>query len=171
MLDLKLRYEGNGLFRVATKEDAQKAAREFEQGEAVKARCTSRFTVTQGALFHAMCRIAFDNQTTTQPDLPSWRHLKSWVKIKAGHCDVVTFTDGFSAEAAKYLRQRYDTMDFTLNIKTGAVAMKTARSLTELSRDDMGVLIDKAKAIIEQHIVPGVDLDELMVEARRKVAA
>lgn len=171
MLDLRLRYEGNGVFRVATKEDAQKAEREFDAGEAIKARCTKRFTVTQSALFHAMCRIAFDNQTTTQPGLPSWRHLKSWLKIQAGHCDVVVFTDGFSAEAAKYLRRKYDTMDFTMNIKTGAVTMKTARSLTELSKDDMGVLIDKAKAVIEQHIIPGVDLDELMVEARRKVAA
>ena len=169
MFDLRLRYDGNGIFRVATKEDARIATRNVDVGEQIKAHCTKRFTATQSALFHAMCKLAYDNQTTTQPDLPSWQHLKSWLKIQAGHCDVVTFTDGFSAEAARYLRKKYDTMDFTLNVKTGAVTMKTARSLTELNKDDMGLLIDRCKTIIEKHIMPGVDLDQLMEEAKRKV--
>ena len=53
MFDLRLTYQGNGLFRVATKEDARIAQRQCDVGEQIKAHCTKRFTVTQSALFQS----------------------------------------------------------------------------------------------------------------------
>lgn len=170
MFDLRLRYDGNGVFRVATKEDARITAQHVEVGEQIKAHCTKRFTATQSALFHAMCKIAFEHQITTEPQFGSWEQLKVWIKVKAGHARRQEFPEGLSDDVASYLLRNVDGLVVNRR-KGGGLVLYIARSLTELNKDDMAELIDRSKLIIEQHIIPGVDLDQLMETARQKIKA
>lgn len=172
MLDLRLRCEAAGLFRVASKNDFDLAS-EVEVGEMVRAKLFKARTLNQNNLLHALCEAAFDNHRggPRPEEVPTWRHMKSWLLIEAGHCDVKRFRRGsMTPEVAKHLRQQVDTVHFTVSNKTGEILMKTARRTRNLSRDDMGELIDRVEAIIRAEVVPGVERDQLLNMARSKAA-
>lgn len=174
MLDLRLRYQGNGRFQAVTKRDLETADK-IAVGDAVRARISQPRSLPQNSLLHALCEAAWENHQEGCPPppdtVPTWRHMKAWLLIEAGHCDVKIFEKGEMApDVARYLRQQFDTMAFTLNRKTGQVLMKTARRTRDLSKDDMGELIDRVMGIISSKVVPGVDPQSLFNMARAKAA-
>ena len=171
MLDLRLRYEGNGVFRPASKLDFEDCCRELGQGDLIRARVTRARSVSQNAYFHALIEAAWDNQRGG-PQLPSWRHLKSWLLIQVGHCDVKEFdARAMTSEVAAWLRRTFDTLDFTTDGKT--IFVKTAKSVSfhATGSKEMSRIVDQVTAIICTDIVPGVDPASIMDMAKAKVKA
>lgn len=165
MPDLRLRYEGNGAFRVASKLDLELAERTFQPQEFVRAKASRQRSVRQNDFFHALIEAAFDNQRGG-PLLPTWRHLKSWLLIQAGHCDVTTFEPSAMTPAvAKALRATFDNVDFTHDGRR--IYMKVARSVRfdGPDSDEMSAIVDRVVEIIAAHIVPGVDPASLLAMA------
>lgn len=173
MLDLRLRFDRSlGAFRPAGKLDYELANGEYEDGELVRAKTSHARSVRQNDYFHALVEAAYDNQRGG-PQLPSWRHLKSWLLIQAGHCDVKKFEPrSLTPAVAAYLRQQFDTVDFTTD--GDAIYMKTARSVRfgrgGPSHDEMSAIVDRVVALICTDIVPGCSPDEMMSAARARAA-
>lgn len=168
-LDLQLEYIGGGGFRTRSRLDFELAEKTFGAGERVRAKVTHQRSVTQNAFFHAVIQSAFDNQRAG-PFLPSWKHLKSWLLIKVGHCDVKQFSpEAMKPEVAAYLRGIFDTVDFTTDGKS--IWMKTAKSVSfkELGSDGMKRIVDEVIEVICTDICPGIDPDELRINADEKV--
>ena len=103
-IDLQLEHIGGGQFRCRSKLDFELASENFAKGERVRAKVTRLRSVKQNAFFHAIVETAFENQRAG-PLLPTWRHLKSWLLIKIGHCDVKEFEPkAMTPAVAAYLR-------------------------------------------------------------------
>lgn len=177
MLDLRLKYMGGGTFQTATKLDFELAADEYEQGETVRAKTSHARSVRQNAYFHALVEAAWENQRGG-PRLPSWRHLKSWLLIRAGHCDVKRFEpEAMTREVAAFLRVAFDTIDVTADAKTGEIIVKVARSVRfgqgGPGHDKMCEVVDRVVALIcDPHdgIVPGMDPASIMDHAKARAA-
>lgn len=170
MLDLRLEYVGGGQFRTRSKLDYELCCSELENGEHVRAKVTHQRSVRQNDYFHGLIEAAWENQRGG-PQLPSWRHLKSWLLIQVGHCDVRQFSArAMTPDVAAYLRQQFDTVDFTTDGKS--IFMKTAKSVSfkATSGDEMSEIVDKVVAIICTEIVPGVDPETIMSMARERAA-
>ena len=168
MLELRLEYIGNGQLRCRTRTDYELATTELEQGEHVLARLTRPRSVRQNAFFHVLVQAAHENQRAGPP-LPTWQHLKHWLLIQAGHCDVRQFSTGsMSQEVAAALRQTFDTVDFTTDGRS--IFMRTARSVSfrKCEADAMNEIVGKVVEIISREIVPGVNPEDLLREARTR---
>lgn len=177
MLDLRLKYMGGGTFQTATRLDFDLACDEYEQGETVRAQTSHARSVNQNRYFHCLIESAWENQRGG-PRLPSWRHLKSWLLIQAGHCDVRRFSArSMTPEVAKFLRQAFDTIDVTADRKTGEIIVKVARTVRfgrgGPSSEEMGEVVDRVVALIcDPHdgIVPGMDPASIMDHAKARAA-
>lgn len=173
MIDLRLTYEGNGVFRAIGKLDHELCANELEQGERVRAKVTRQRSVRQNDFFHALIEAAFENQRGG-PSLPSWRHLKSWLLIQADHCTVKRFrADAMTPQVAAYLRTLFDTVDFTADDEW--IYFKVAKTVafqgpTAPDSEEMGRIVDKVVAIICTEIVPGLKPEEILELAKEKAA-
>lgn len=169
-LDLQLEYLGGGGFRTRSKLDFELASKEFEQGERVRAKVTRQRSVRQNAYFHALIETAYDNQSAG-PLLPTWRHLKSWLLIQVGHCDVKAFSpESMKPEVAAYLRSMFETVDFTTDGKS--IFMKTARSVNftnGANAEEMKAIVDQVIEVIVTSICPGMDANQLRSVADEKV--
>jgi hypothetical protein len=172
VIELRLTYEGNGAFRVATKLDFDLASQEFDQGDRVRAQITKPRSIRQNAYFHALVQAAFDNQRGG-PQVETWEHLKSWLLIHAGWCEEYRFKRGsLSKEVAEVLRRKFDFVDFTVVERTGEIIMRFAKSISfkACPPEKMSEIMDKAVAIICTEIVPGMDPETIFNMARGKAA-
>lgn len=170
MLDLRLEHVGGGQFRTRFKLDFDLCAAELEPGEHVRAKVTKQRSVRQNDYFHALIEAAFENQRGG-PVLPSWRHLKGWLLIQVGHCDVKQFSArSMTPDVAAYLRKQFDTVDFSTDGQS--IFMKTARSVSFKACDAeaMGKAVDDVVALICTDIVPGCSPDEILKMAKEKAA-
>ena len=170
MLDLRLEHIGGGQFRPRSKLDYELCCKELEPGEHVRAKITHQRSVRQNDYFHALIEAAWESQRGG-PQLPTWRHLKSWLLIQAGHCDVKQFAlNAMTAEVAAHLRRTFDTLEFTTDGKS--IFMKVARSVSFKATNsaEMKEIVDKVVAIICTEIVPGMDPDTIMNQARERAA-
>jgi hypothetical protein len=164
MLDLRLQYEGGGRFVCQTRHDLSAAEAEYAPGTAVRAQTSEPRSLQQNAYLHAIIGDAFDNQRAG-PLLPTPEHLKAHVLIGVGHCDVLTFAPGtMTQEAARQLRQRWDTAEFTLRRQSGHIFMKTAKQTRGLSMDEMRDVIDRVIHFICEKIVPGTTPEDWAAE-------
>lgn len=170
MLDLRLEHIGDGQFRPRTRLDYELCCEQLERGEHVRAKVTRKRSVQQNEFFHALIEAAYENQRGG-PQLPTWRHLKSWLLIQAGHCEVKRFDAGaMRPEVAAWLRRTFDTLDFTTDGRS--IFVKTAKSVSFKSADaeTMRGVVDRVVEIICMEIVPGAKPDEIISEARERAA-
>ncbi len=84
MLDLRLRYQGNGTFHTASKLDLDLAEEKVEKHALLRAKVSHPRSLRQNAYFHALIEAAYDNPQAG-PQVSDWRHLKAWLLIQAGH--------------------------------------------------------------------------------------
>lgn len=173
MLDVRLRYQGNGRFQSHTLVDFKKISEGLEEGDVVRAKLTNARTHTQNNTLHWLAQMAWENhQPGCPPDpelVPTWEHMRSWLLIAAGHCDVEEFKRGeIAPAAAERLRKRYNTVMWTVRGQT--VFMKTARSTSNLSREEFSDLLDRILDVIGTKVIPGVDMDSLKEMAKAKAA-
>lgn len=169
-IDLRLVHVGGGRFQAASKLDFELCCKELDNGERVRAKVTHQRSVQQNEFFHALVEAAFENQRGG-PQLPSWRHLKHWLLIKAGHCDVTRFDPGSMTPAvAAWLRKTFDTVDFTTD--GHSIFMKVARSVSfkSATADEMRHVVDSVVSIICEEIVPGCTPEQIMDMAKQKAA-
>lgn len=170
MLDVYLIHAGGGALRPASKMDFELITGSVGPNEKVRAKITKRRSVQQNEFFHALIEAAFENQRGG-PNLPTWRHLKSWLLIKAGWCDVYEFPpDAMTPQVAAILRRVFDTVDFTTDGKK--IWLKVARSVRfhgGADSDEMREIVDQIVEIITTEIVPGVKPDDLLNMARDRV--
>lgn len=179
MLDLRLRYEGQGRFQTASKTDFDLCSEELQQGALLRAQITQSRSIRQNSFFHAVCEAAYENQRSG-PKLPSWRHLKAYLLVMAGHCEEVRTKLGkrqsqdeavvMVGAIAGALRRRFDTVWTTLDPNTHEIVMRFAKSTSKLTKDEMGEVLDKVLARIVLEIVPGTDPESLLNMARSKAA-
>jgi len=172
MLDQRLIYRGGGTYQTATRFDLELAERTFEHGEEVAAKVTHKRSLRQNNTFHAMCEYAHDNQRAGRV-LASWRALKAWLLIEAGHHDERRFKVGqltikeakaAGAALAYGLRARGDYVAVAYDPKTWEFIERTAKSVkfTATLSDDMRELFDRVVHIICTEIIPGTDPEELV---------
>lgn len=170
MIELGLIYNGNGTFRLRTHFDFKLCQKNFEDGEALRAKVDHQRSVKQNAYFHALIQAAWENQRCG-PQFPTWEHMKSWLLIQAGHCDVKHFDPGsMTPQVAAYLRNVFDTVDFTTD--GNRITMKTAKSVS-FKRCDAAVMkevVDRVAEIICTDIIPGARPNELFDMAKEKAA-
>lgn len=177
MLDLRLRHMGGGTFQTATRLDFEAAVAEYGEGETVRAKTSHARSVRQNAFFHALVEAAYENQRGG-PKLPSWRHLKSWLLIRAGHCEVKRFEpEAMTPEVARFLRSTFDTIHVTVDRRTNEILVKVARTVQfgkdGPSADEMGEVVDRVVALIcdpTDGIVPGMDPAAIMDHAKSRAA-
>lgn len=174
MIDLRLEYVGGGTFRCRSKLDFELCGQKLRDGEKVRAKITNQRSVKQNEFFHSLIELAWENQRAG-PQLPSWRHLKSWLLIQVGHCTVKEFDPRvLGPSVASYLRQVFDTVDFTSETvgDREIIRMKVAKTVNfkEVSSEEMSEIVDKVVAIICTDIVPGSSPDEILNMAKAKAA-
>jgi len=170
MLDLRLKYLGGGKFQTAGSLDFDLCGKELDEGETVRARVTHQRSVKQNAFFHALIAAAWENQRGG-PQFPSWEHLKGWLLIKVGHCDVKQFAaNAMTAEVARHIRLTNPMADFTTDGES--IFMKTAKSVSfkSTSAEEMAPVVDAVVALICSEIVPGVTPAQLLGMAKDRAA-
>lgn len=170
MLDLRLRYLGGGKFQAAGRLDFELAGKELDDGEVVRAKITHQRSIKQNAFFHALIAAAWENQRGG-PKLPSWEHLKGWLLIQVGHCEVKQFSaKAMTAEVAQHIRRTSPMVDFTTDGES--IFMKTAKSVSfkSTSADEMGPIVDAVVSLICTEIVPGVKPEQLLDMAKERAA-
>ena len=180
MLDIQLRYKGQGVFQTAASLDFRLANDELEAGEMVRARVSRLRSVRQNNLFHALIQAAFDNQRGG-PDLPSWEHLKAWLLIQAEHVNEKrVFVGNLSLKEAKAagtaiaaaLRGGSDYVAIAYDPNTHEFVERSAKSVSfrKVTSDEMAAIMDKVVEIVCTEIVPGMDPESILNMARSKAA-
>jgi hypothetical protein len=181
VLELRLRYEGNGTFQTAGRRDWELVGAELESGAVLRARIWRPRSVRQNDFFHALIEAAFESQRGG-PRLPSWRHLKAYLLIQAGHCEDVRLrlgrrqTEGeavtMAGTLAGALRRRFDTTWVTYDRRRREIVMRFAKSVSfrEVDGERMGEITDRIVDLIAREIVPGATPEEIMGEAKRRAA-
>lgn len=179
-LDLRLEYLGGGHYRTLGKLDFDLSEAQLEHGERVRVRVTKLRSLRQNAYFHALIDAAFENQRGG-PKLESPAHLKSWLLIEAGHCDLVSFSIGKTPPLmaalvcggfAKVVRQRFDYVGTHVDTKRNEIVMKFAKSVSfaKCDAEAMAGVVDKVVSIICTEIVPGCDPEALLNMAKERAA-
>lgn len=179
MLDLRLRYEGNGRFQVATRMDFDLVNQEFEPGALVRAKASQPRSLRQNAYFHALIEKAYENQRGG-PKLPTWRHLKAYLLVEIDHCTEsrVKIPKGASVESTiplvsgivRALRQEYDTAWVTLDPKRQEIVLRFAKPTKNLTQEEMSDVMDKVVSRICLEIVPGMDPTTILNMAKADAA-
>ncbi len=160
-LELRLEYCGEGKFRTATRLDWDLCQKELASRRQVFARISKPRSARQNAMFHAMIQDAFLNQRAG-PQFPTWEHLKGWLLIQAGHCEVMRFDpEAMTPAVAARLRHTFTGVDFTAD--RSSIYMKIAKSVSfaKADADVMKDIVDRVIDIICTEIVPGTTPDEL----------
>lgn len=168
MIDLRLTYEGQGIFRTAFKLDFELASSEFNQGDRVRAQVTKPRSVRQNAYFHALVQKAHENQRGG-PHFETWEHMKAWLLIRCGWCEEKRFAPhSMTPEVAAWLRQQFEFLAFSVDTHTSEIIVRTAKSISfkACPADKMGEIMDKSLAIICTEIVPGVDPETIFNMAK-----
>ena len=176
MLEQRLIYLGNGRYQTASRSDLENANTTFAAGEHVVARITHKRSVRQNNTFHAMIAYAFENQRSG-PNLSTAQHLKQWLLIKAGHYSERRFHLGPLLEreaksvgmvVAQMMRSHDDYVGIAYASGTGELIERRAKSVSfkSVMSDDMRELFDRVVHIICEEIMPGVDPDALVEEAK-----
>jgi hypothetical protein len=177
-VDLRLVHTGGGNFRPRTKLDFELCLSTFDDGEMVRAKVSKARSVRQNGYFHALIQAAFENQRGG-PQVETWEHLKSWLLIEAGHCDEVRINVGSMSEAdaktvaggmARELKRRFDTVGVSYDRSSKEVVMRFARSVAfrAVDREKMGEIVDRVVAVICTVVVPGVDPETIMNQAKAR---
>lgn len=171
MIELRLRYDGNGKFSPASHADYLDAIEDLHQGEEYVAKLVRPRSSRENRLFHGAIKSAYDNQRggprfDDRPDIDGWERLRGWLLCEAGWCDVHRFVPGALApEAVAILRQvvRSDTV-WAVDTTTGHILMKVPRTIkfATLKHPDFQPIKTKIFAILCNEIVPGSTPNELM---------
>ena len=183
MFEIQLIYEGNGRYRAASKLDWQLSNEHFGQGEVIEVRPGKRRSRRQHGWFFHMIASAYDNQSAG-PEFVDSEHLRAWLLIKVGHCDVAEFDPGsISRPMAAWLRKTFRAIDFTE--RRGKIFAKTPRSISiygpnAIGSAEMTDIANKVAEVIMSDIVPGTTWDDwlpyidegkrLAAEARKRAA-
>lgn len=164
MLDLRLKFLGNGLFVSATKADFDAAGAEYEIGQVINARTSVKRSNSQNAYFHVVIAAVWEHMDHER--WPSADHLKAHILNAVGHCDVKRFEpEAMSRTAAQVIRMEH-YVEFFVDAKTSEIIMKTPRRTRGLNKEDMGALIDKTLTYISLKLMPGVEPEALGKMAR-----
>ena len=177
MLEMRLRYLGKGAFQTLTKDDYQTAESHYEIGDKCKSRQTSPRTAEQGAYFHAMVQLAFENQNAG-PSLEHWRQLKGWLLVGIGHVrerriEVPDRDRRLAAAMGKGIAQAlwspesYAKTSYDPN--TAEIVIRVPDT-TKVNREKMSELIEATKAKIVAEIMTGADPDALFEMAKQRAA-
>jgi hypothetical protein len=173
MLDLRLKYEGGGRFQTAHRLDFDLAEGEFEKGAMLRAKVMRPRSIRANNLFHALCEAAYENQRSG-PSLTSWRALKDWLLVEAGHVTEkrqkvgpMSKRDMMMARAlVMAMRGEHDYVGLAYDPKRGEFVVRTPASTAKLGQEQFGELLDKVLAIICTEIMPGMDPESILNEAR-----
>lgn len=172
---------GQGRFQTAQRLDFDLANKEFSSGELARAKIMRPRSVRQNNFLHALIEAAFENQRGG-PQLPTWRHLKSYLLVSIGHCDEVRTqlprgtnreeAVRFTGSLAGALRRNYDTVWTTLDLKRSEVVMRFAKptDFGSVDADEIREIVDGVVALICTEIVPGAEPEKLLNEARGRTA-
>jgi hypothetical protein len=182
MLDLRLRYEGAGRFQTATKLDFDLAAETYSQGDVVRAETTQPRSLRQNNYLHAIIQSAHETQSGG-PRFGHWKQMRAWLLIEAGYCNEERFkvpgtsrnvATAFGKGLAQALRrgERYEAVAY--DPKTAEFVIRTPISLKfhgkdALTADEAGELTDRIVAIVCTEIVPGMDPQSIMDNAKARV--
>ena len=169
MIRIGLTYDGKGIFSVVSKHGLEQVMETFKAGEVVNAELRRPRSVSQNNLFHALVEAAFDNQRTG-PKFETWRHLKSWLLIRAGYCDEYHVEDdALSPAMANIFRQRFDFIEI-VRVRGDGIVVRFAQSMSfdAMEHEAATDALNKVIEIIADKIVPGVDREELMKMGREE---
>jgi len=176
VIEHRLIYRGGGTYQTASRMDLELAERTFHVGEECAGKISHKRSVKQNNTFHVMIQYAHDNQRSG-PILPSWEHLKKWLLIEAGHYSERRFNLSGLNEAqaviagkalAQCMRSRDDYVAIAYDRHTSELVERTAKSVrfTAVMADDMRELFDRVAHIICDQIMPGMEPDRLVEEAK-----
>lgn len=185
MSDLRLRYEGNGVFKAATHLDFETACETYTQGDVLNASLSKPRSVSQNRFFHALVEAAYENQRSG-PRLASWKALKGYLLIEAGHCleKRVKLPRGTQRSAAVaigqalvlLIRSSEEYVGLAYDPNTNELVARYPGSMRMRGQGAMGGeeanhVVDKVVDVICSQIVPGADPMLLMSDARARIGA
>src|SRR5688572_20572617 len=167
MLDLRLRYVGDGHFVTATKADFDAAGREYKHGQEIVARTSHKSSMKQGARLHCIIQDAHASQSSGAIH-PTWEHLKAHILNAIGHCDIKRFApEAMTREASQAIRGAFH-VEFFVDARTKEIIMKTPRRTRDMSAEQMAFLIDRVTDYIALEVLPGVNVDDIKGAAKAK---
>jgi hypothetical protein len=168
VLDIWLRYEGDGIFK-AIRESVAACATHYRPGSRVRARMTQPRTLDQNALFHAAIQRAFDNQRAG-PVFDNWEQLKGYLKVKAGWSDEKRVSaKEFSGRAigpfgkalAQALRWQSNYVSVSFDPVREEIVLRFPRTTRHATISEMSGLLNAVSELIAEEIVPGVEIKQL----------
>ena len=166
MIELQLRYEGNGVFRVANRAALEVAAARAEQGQVYTARLTSPRSHEQNRYFHALVRDAYEQQRGG-PVLPTWMHLRNWLLCEVGHCEVQAFQPGaITREVAAWLRGRYDDVHWSTDGRQIYARTPKSINVARCEQDRMNQIVTAVVDVICKQVVPGTTPEDWAPDER-----
>lgn len=169
-MEIRLRYEGNAVFRPAFKPDFEHIMAELHQGDLV--RVSKSRSSKQNRLFHGLIQAAFDNQRAG-PDFDKWEQLKGWCLVEAGHC----FRDEISLEGLPVKDVAKVVGSITASIRRHSEYLRSTYSKSRhalvleypkhwrFSRTEHHVaceVLDKVVSIICTDIMPGSSPEDIL---------
>lgn len=180
---LRMRYEGDGVFRAATKLDYEKCLEAYSQGDVLRAELSRPRSITQNNYFHALVEAAWDNQRGG-PRFGNWRTLKGYLLVRAEHSTERrmklprgtprSVAVAIGSGLALLIRHSADYIGISYDPKANEIVARFPGSMKfhgpdALSSDDASEIIDKVIALICTEIVPGADPKLLVGEARSRI--
>ena len=170
MIELSLIYSGQGRFTCASRHDFELATAGLEQGQPIRAKITKPRSLSQHRWAFHMFQAAYDNQRAG-PKLPSWEHLRKWLLIQAGHCEVTTLQPYAMDRQAMWLMRK----KFALSFETDGnyIYVKEAKSISfkACDADEMTRVANAVVDVICEQIVPGTsrkDWEPYLPESKRR---
>lgn len=168
MIEVRLRYEGNGKISPASHEDYRTLCEEIEPGETIVARLVRERSSRENRLFHGAIKSAWDNQRggpMFTEEEGGWMKLRAWLLCEAGHCDLQEFEPGaITPPVIRALKAVYPTCFWSADRRTGKIRMRVAKTIkfATLKHPDFQPIKDKVFELLCTEIVPGVTPEQLM---------
>jgi hypothetical protein len=183
MPQLRLRYEGNGVFRTATHLDFEEAAEQYDQGDVLNADLAKPRSLSQNRYFHAMIEAAHENQRGG-PRFANWRTLKGYLLVTVDHCTerrmklpqgtprpvAVAIGKGLALlirSSAEYIGLAYDPN--TNEIVARFPGSMKMRGHGSIGGEEANEIVDRVKTLICEEIIPGADPALVDADARARI--
>lgn len=179
-LTLELAYQGDGTFRTASPFDFKLAQKQLGEGEVIRVSVSRGRSSKQNRMFHALVQAAFDNQVGG-PAVETVSHLRSWLLIRAGHCQEIRIPLGktppdqarrFMSPLTAWLRQQYDTIETAYDTTRHEIVARVAKPwrFSKTDHTTATEVMEKVIAEICGTICPGTTPENLLSMAERDAA-
>ncbi len=168
MIELMVKHESAGLFRVTSRQDWEQAHDEIPIGCELRAEFKFPRSSPENRLVHGAIKSAYDNQRggpMFSEEEGGWKRLRAWLLCEAGHCDLLEFSPGsISPEVIRALKQRDQESFWSADAKTGVIRLRIPKTIrfSVVKHPDFQPVKTKMLDLLCNVICPGTTPEQLM---------